>query len=364
MSINRIYHTWFYRILQLRPDKRVTRVRNFAWLLAGIFESKSVHLGKIASKIPGQAMLPSITRRLDRLLENTAIRVRDWYEPIAKELLERVTGQQISLIVDGSKVGCGHQLLNVSLAYRRRALPLLWTWVRHKRGHSSSRQQLALLGAVKRWLPDDADILLVGDSEFGAVEVLRQLESWGWKYVLRQKSNHLVRSSEQDSWKPLGDLITKAGQSLWVGRQQLTRRHVYPTNLIAHWQIGEKEPWLLATNRPSLHAALTAYRRRMWIEEMFGDLKRNGFDLESTRLRHFRKLSRLTLAVALLYLELITLGSRTIKSGQRRLVDRSDRRDLSIFRIGLYMLERLLTNSLPISIGLCPYFYPQTQTVR
>jgi hypothetical protein len=32
----------------------------------------------------------------------------------------------------------------------------------------------------------------------------------------------------------------------------------------------------------------------MWIEEMFGDLKGNGFDLESTMLRH---VSRLTLAL-------------------------------------------------------------------
>ncbi len=45
---------------------------------------------------------------------------------------------------------------------------------------------------------------------------------------------------------------------------------------------------------------LSYYVRRMWIEEMFGDMKKHGFDLESTMLRHFLRLSRLTLAVVLL----------------------------------------------------------------
>ena len=101
---------------------------------------------------------------------------------------------------------------------------------------------------------------------------------------------------------------------------------------------------------------MRAYRRRMWIEEMFGDLKGHGFDLESTHLRHFARLSRLTLAVALLYVWLVSTGARAIKNGQRHWVDRKDRRDLSIFRIGLRLTERRLINDLPISIPVRPVY--------
>ena len=52
----------------------------------------------------------------------------------------------------------------------------------------------------------------------------------------------------------------------------------------------------------------------------------------------------------------IIYRSSVIKRGLRYLVDRSDRRDLSIFRIGYDMFERLMTNQLPISIRLLPYF--------
>ena len=98
----------------------------------------------------------------------------------------------------------------------------------------------------------------------------------------------------------------------------------------------------MATNLPTRRAALQAYRRRMWIEELFGDLKGHGFDLERSHLRHFARLSRLTLAVVLVYDWLMTSGTRVIKRGLRSQVDRHDRRDLSIFQIGLRWVYRCL----------------------
>jgi hypothetical protein len=358
MSINQVYHTWIKRIGELYPQERITRLRNLAWLIAGIFQSRSVHLSKIANKIPGQATATSIVRRISRFLDNPAVRVRSWYEPIARHLIERVSQYQseIRLIVDGSKVGFGHQLLIVSLAYRHRALPLAWTWVKGQRGHSSSAAQLALLAYVRHLLLPGSQVLLVGDSEFGAVAVLKQLDDWHWHYVLRQKSGHLVQLATQTTWQPFGSLISRMGQRLWLGSASLTQQWAYSVNLMAYWQVGEKEPWLLATNLPSLRLTLAAYRRRMWIEEMFGDFKQHGFDLESTHLRHFRRLSRLTLAVALLYVWLVAYGSYLIKTGQRYWVDRSDRRDLSLFRIGYDMIERRLVRTLPFPITFLLYF--------
>lgn len=74
-------------------------------------------------------------------------------------------GGEIRLIVDGSKVGFGHRLLMVSLAYRKRAIPIAWSWVKNNKGHSSSYKQRALLGYVKRLIPDEAArVLVVGET--------------------------------------------------------------------------------------------------------------------------------------------------------------------------------------------------------
>lgn len=88
MPINTLYHTWFRRIQELRPGQRITQVRNFVWLMIGIYQSCSVCLSCIAGKIPSPAKLMNIARRVERLLDNPAIRVLEWCEPIASEWLD------------------------------------------------------------------------------------------------------------------------------------------------------------------------------------------------------------------------------------------------------------------------------------
>jgi len=357
MPINTLYHTWFQRIRELRPEQRITQTRSFVWLMVGVYQSRSVCLSRVAGKIPGTAKLLSTTRRLSRLLSNPAIQVREWYEPIARQWLEaqwRHLGE-IRLIVDGTKIGFGHQLLIVCLAYRKRSIPIAWDWVKHVKGHSRAGKQLALLAYVRSLLPAGAAVFLVGDSEFGSVAVLRQLDKWRWLYVLRQKADTCVWFNQQSGWQTFGSHIQKPGQSIWLGEGYLTTKHIYAVNLLVHWKVGEKEPWCLATNLPDLRMALRFYARRMWIEEMFGDIKRHGFDLERTMLRHCDRLSRLTLAVAILYVWSVSVGTRTIRSGLRHLVDRFDRRDLSIFQIGLRFIDRCLVNDLSVHTPLCSY---------
>jgi len=357
MPINNLYHTWNMRIRQLQPNERETRIRNLTWLIIGIFQSRSVYLSRIAGKIPGEVKLLSSIQRLSRFLANPAIDVRAWYEPIARDWLTMQARhlQQVRLIVDGTKVGFAHQLLIVSLAYRKRAIPIAWTWVNHIRGHSTPAVQLDLLAYVRSLLPNGIAVLLVGDCEFGAVEMVKQLVSWRWDYVLRQKGRTHICSFGQTKWGDFRSWIEKPGRSVWLGKGWLTQTKIYPVNLLVHWKAGEDEPWCLATNLPDRELTLQSYARRMWIEEMFGDLKNHGFDLECTMLRHSERLSRLTLAVALLYVWSVSIGTRTIQNGQREKVDRKDRRDLCIFQVGLRFIEYLLVNSLQCPVRLCIY---------
>jgi len=355
MPINETYRTWIQRICELRPKQRKTQVQNFVWLVVGIFHSHSVSLSKIAGKVMSTAKNVSTVRRLSRFLASPAVDVRGWYRPIAKAWLLSQFQQvgEIRLIVDGTKIGFGHQLLMVSLAYRRRAVPIAWSWVRHVRGHSSGKQQISLLQYLGSLLPKNAPVFLVGDSEFGSIAVLRQLEHWRWFFVLRQKGNTSLWLNEQVGWQRMEKFAPHAGESTWCPNSYLTQTEIHTVAALIHWQVGEKEPWCLATNLPDASLTLRYYRRRMWTEEMFADFKKHGFDLENTMLRNPPRLSRLTLAVAFLYVWLLSVGSRTIRAGLRHFVDRKDRRDLSLFQIGLRFIDRRLLNSLPFSLPLC-----------
>jgi len=135
MPINQLYHTWIRQICELQPKARITQIRNFVWLMLGIYRSRSVHLSKIAGEVPGTAKLLSIARRLHRFVDNPAIRVREWYEPIARQWLQaqwRCLGE-IRLIVDGTKVGFGHRwaglislfyIKNIIITTKRQVNPL------------------------------------------------------------------------------------------------------------------------------------------------------------------------------------------------------------------------------------------------
>src|SRR4030067_1498561 len=226
MPINNLYHTWNMRIRQLQPAQRKTRIQTLTWLIVGIHQSRSVCLSRIAGKIPGKAKLLSVIQRLSRFLANPSINVRDWYEPIARSWLEMQARhlQQIRLIVDGTKVGFAHQLLIVSLAYRKRAIPIAWTWVKHVRGHSSAHKHLALLSYVRRLIPKKVAVFLVGDREFGAVAILHQLDQWHWFYVLRQKSDTGIWFDERNGWQTFNNFIHNPGQSIWLGKGYSTRK--------------------------------------------------------------------------------------------------------------------------------------------
>ena len=353
-----LYNGWLDKIKKLRPKEDVRRQRNLAQVIYGIYKAQSVHLSKIAKKLAGTSKQLSKVKRLDRFLENKHVQADEWYQESARAVLEAIdnSGGMIRLIIDGSKVGFCCQLLMVSVAYRRRSIPIAWGWIKHKKGHSTVKQQLKLLTKVHSLIPEGATVSLVGDSEFGKTEMLEELEKWQWYYALRQSGRELYQSIDADDevWHKLSEAVQKA-ESIDLGEVYLTKKNAHKTRLIAHWNKTDDKPWLLATNFPTKTQALKAYKVRMWTEEMFGDFKGHGCNLESTHIRDAEKLDRLTLAVVFLYLWLVAFGSKVIKSGLRHLVDRKDRRDLSIYRIGFDMVERLIANNASLTIFLSPY---------
>ncbi|NPA91876.1 MAG: hypothetical protein GXO55_10615, partial [Chloroflexi bacterium] len=131
MPVQRVYFSWFEVLRQLWPKERITRVRNMAWLIAGLWVSESIHLSQIAKRLPWDIRSTSIERRFSRFLHNRAVRVRDWYEPVARMLITRALSSvgEVRLILDTTPVHHRAQVVIVSLAFRRRALPLVWAWI-------------------------------------------------------------------------------------------------------------------------------------------------------------------------------------------------------------------------------------------
>jgi hypothetical protein len=350
MTTFKLYGIWERLLAQWLPEERKTRRTNLIWLIVGLYLGGRVQLSAIVNRWPQAAHSSSLTRRLSRFLDNAAIRPAVRFRRVAQQLLASAAQRPVTLVVDASKVGAGHQLVQVALAQHGRTLPIAWEWVSYAKGVVATATQLALFKRVQGLLPDAAQVMLVGDAGFSSVKVLQQLEAWGWHYVLRQKGSSRLQRAGAIADERLDGLVTGPGQQVWLPDVKFTAQWQHPTNVLAVWQTGYAHPWLLTTNLPSAYRARQAYARRMWIEEMFGDWKDHGWDLESTHLRHPDRLSRLLLALALLYVWLMLWGERLIKAGCRAWVDRHNRRDLSRFRIALDTLTRCFTLARQIPI--------------
>ncbi len=354
-AIPELYRNFHQYLMQRIPDECDSRLANLILMMMGIFQAGSVQLNLVARKTPVRAKKLSIVRRFRRWLTNEAVRVRPWYKPYAAEVLYAASrAGTVHLILDATKVASRHRLLMVSVAYQRRSLPIAWVWDRGAQGRTTTAKQIKLLDYVRcNLIPADCQVSLVGDCEFGNPLLIEYVQFWGWDYTLRVSGQFLFMPKGTSAWQRLDAYSLKRGDKVWFGNVVLTQASAYPTNLVLYWDPKEKEPWFLATNQPGPHAALRLYRRRMWIEEMFGDMKGHGFDLESSHLRHFLRLSRLTLVACLLYLWLIAIAEQVVTTGQTGEIDRTDRRDLSIFRLGWDFIERRLALFDPIpDVGL------------
>jgi len=350
-----IYHSVFNQICQWLPEERVTRQRNMALLITGLFLGAAVHMPKIVRKWPVAGKLPSLVNRLRRFLNNPHVVVKEWYRPVAKELVQPFAGGQIRLVVDCTKVGFYFRLLTISIAYRKRTLPLAWIVHRGRKGHIKAEEIIALFDYVAQLLPENSQIWVVGDTGFQSVKLLRWFMRRHWHFVIRQQGRIKVYRAGHD-WCKLNHFALDEGETRFVGWVRLTEKHNAGWFwLILHWEHGEDEPWYLVSDCSGKFNLIRMYKVRMWVEEMYGDLKGHGFDLEATRLNDVDRISRLVFAACLTFVWLITLGTWVVKRGFRHYVDRKDRRDKSYFRIGWDWIEDCLRLGRPLRLHFKPY---------
>ena len=87
MNNSQLYNKWHQWLIQQIPDTCQSRLKNMTLLMVGLYFSGSVHLGKIARKLPIRAKKLSLARRLSRFLENKAVDVEGWYAAWAEWII-------------------------------------------------------------------------------------------------------------------------------------------------------------------------------------------------------------------------------------------------------------------------------------
>jgi hypothetical protein len=194
--------------------------------------------------------------------------------------------RSIPLLIDATDLAAGWTVLQVSLPFAGRALPL-YRAVRRYQG--APETQAELLQAALAWLaehlpgPHDRYILIM-DRGFPSHALIRHLQAAGWRFVLRLKSNwKLTHPAHRGLLK---DLHPQAGEregrvQQWYAAGVLgsrekgegTRIRHSQAHVVYYWEPGQQEPWFLVTSERSAARAVAFYRERVGIECEFRDLK-------------------------------------------------------------------------------------------
>jgi hypothetical protein len=100
----------------------------------------------------------------------------------------------------------------------------------------------------------------------------------------------------------------------------------------------------------SAEEACRYYQKRFRIETFFSDQKSRGFNIQKSHISDPQRLSRLLIAACLAYIWIVYLGSVCEREGWTSIIHRRKRCDLSLFQLGLRLLEYILNEELSIPV--------------
>lgn len=294
---------------QLVPGMRLSRIKTLSALVAGAMRMRGVGVLSLGRAMSGPTAAKHRIKRVWRFFRNPAVESLE----VSKALFERIMPRKGSIVIlcDWTDIDPFQQLV-FSLPRDGRSLPFLSLTILKAQGEGSmvaaEKKGLAYLKAI---CPAGREIVLIADRGFGNSRWLTDVTRHGWHFVQRIAGNIYLSTPDYEG---LGSAlpVRNGGPSKDWGRGRMTHDHPFPIRLVTIYERGFKEPWLLVTDLDNVPAEIVRlYKRRMWIECTFRDLKnRNwGMGLSATRLSEPARHDRLFIVLAVAYMLLTAFGS-------------------------------------------------------
>ena len=361
-DLRQLYHVWSEQLIALWNWKRPEHRKVLAWMMVAIFVGKDVCLDRLGLYLPREAKPESVGQQFRRWLKNDAIDVRLIYDPVARQILQRLRCRRLRIQIDRVQIKRRQNVLMMSVRYRERAVPLAWICLPYGQGNSHFRHWRTLMDYLETLLQADQQVVILADREFGGVRRLRYVARKNWQYAVRLKGSTWFYDpiwKHPFDWLKLKAIAPTTGERYALTDIKITKANRFSTHLAYARASGSHEPWFIATNLPQPLHALKEYGRRFGCEELFSDLKKRGFNWEDSRLPCPKRFARFLLALALLVVFLLTLGRHLrLHHYDLEITSPSHRRRLSLFQTARRWLRRRLSmGRLPDWIFFRPFWH-------
>lgn len=316
------------------------RVECLAKILFAMLSLRDVNLSKLSTGMLGRAKIESHYKRLQRFFK----RFEFSFESLLGFVCELFgLPEDLILTLDRTNWQFGKKNINfltLGIAYKRVALPILWTLL-DKKGNSAESERTSLIQRLLSFGVLKAKRLtLLMDREFIGKGWLAFLIKKKMHFVARCREN-VCASNAKGVPLPLSLLL----RGLKVGKTVLLpkKRQVMGSSLyvIALRMTSGKLLILLTPDRPE--EALELYAHRWNIEMLFSCLKERGFRFENTHMTDQAKLSRLMFALTLAFCIALKQGDFVCKDSPP-LLKKHGYLAKSLFLKGLESIARLILN--------------------
>ena len=218
------------------------------------------------------------------------------------------------------------------------------------KGHFPEELPIALVDLISGLLPAGAQVVLLGDGECDGPKLQHTLQQAGWSYACRTATSTVATwAGETFRLDALGSCL-KPGRLIELKEVHYTREAYGPIMVLCCWAKGYQGPLYLVSNMATAEEAGRLYEKRFRIETFFSDQKSRGFHIHKSHISDVQRLSRLLIAACLAYIWVVYLGSVCEKDQWRPIIHRRKRCDLSLFQLGLRLLEHLLNEEMLIPV--------------
>jgi hypothetical protein len=287
--------------LSAHLDLGQSRLETLARLIILVVNVRTVNLTHIAAQFSDTAKTASSYRRLQRFFQHVRLE-KGWLEQ-ALIKFSRLNPPWI-LAMDRTNWKFGKSNINIlmlAVISKRGRIPLMWTML-DKQGSSNSAERIALMERYLKIFGAGSIRYFLADREFVGHEWISFLLKNKILISIRVKGKMNV-ILEDGRPRLLKTLLQK--RSMWaVVRKQYGRFSNMPESAgmrlrFACKRLKNGELLIIVTNSENPLEALRVYKKRWFIECLFGDSKSRGLNMEDTHMTDLEKLSLLIAVIAL-----------------------------------------------------------------
>jgi hypothetical protein len=333
----------FYQI-HLEKQLKVAEYLTLKILVCLLQSQKQVSIELLATLMPYPIQFESRRRSLQRFLKLDCLNIENLWFPLVIKILQAKfkKSKPLKLAIDRTQWR-SQNVFMLSLVWEKRSIPLYWLLL-DKRGSSNICEQKALIAPVLELL-SNYEVIILGDREFGSVQLASWLCHKQVKFILRVKQGRYIQSENYD-YILLSDLGLLPGTSFYLSDVKVTKQKGFGTfDIAGYWrrkyrEKQEDEGWYLLTNLGDFKQSIDIFKCRSGIEAMFKDCKSGGYNLEKSHANN-QRLNSLILLIAIAYSCALLQGKKIKNMGIQKYVGRLTecRRSIrrhSSFWIGLY----------------------------